>query len=84
MTTIQQAAINAKQLATGKEVEPLNLIPQVHAPDEYPTLDYIDHPATQSELKPHARLGLERISKDGVGTALRDTPMPSLPNSPRM
>jgi 6-phosphofructo-2-kinase len=86
MSTIQQAATNAKQLATGKEVEPH----QVQPPDApvsklYPLLDGSDQRAAQkAELKPHARFELEGISKDGVGVALSDTPAPSLPSSPRM
>jgi hypothetical protein len=90
MSTIQQAATNAKQLATGNEVEPPNLAHQVQPPDApvpklYFTLDGTNQgAATNAELKPHARYEPEGISKYGVGIALSDTPAPSLPSSPRM
>jgi hypothetical protein len=90
MSTIQQAATNAKQLAPGNQVEPLNLahqflLPDAPVPKSYPTLDSTDQrAATKAELKPRARFELEGISKDGVGIALSDTPAPSLPSSPRM
>lgn len=92
MNTIQQAGVNAKKLAVGKEVEPPNPNHEVQAPDApvsapklYPTLDGTDQRnATKAELKPRARFELEGISKDGVGSALSDTPAPSLPASPRM
>lgn len=92
MNTIQQAAVNAKQSATGKQVEPPNLNHEVQAPDApvsapklFPPLDGIhQHNATKAELKPRARFEHEGSSKDGIGNALSDTPAPSLPASPRM
>jgi hypothetical protein len=90
MSTIQQTATNAKQLAKGNEVEPPNLAHQVQPPDAhvpklYPTLDGTDQRvAAKGELKPRTRFELEGISKDGVGIALSDTPASSLPSSPRM
>jgi 6-phosphofructo-2-kinase len=90
MSTIQQAATNAKQLALGNQVEPPNRNHQVLPPDAlvpklYTTLDGTDQRAApKAELKPRPRFELEGISKDGVGIALSDTPAPSLPSSPRM
>ncbi|KAE9978774.1 hypothetical protein BLS_000329 [Venturia inaequalis] len=92
MNTIQQAAVNAKQSATGKQVEPPNLNHEVQAPDApvsapklFPPLDGIhQHNATKAELKPRARFEHEGTSKDGIGNALSDTPAPSLPASPRI
>ena len=90
MSTIQQAATNAKQLALGNEDEPPNPAQQVLPPNApvakpYSTLDGTDQRAAPKvELKPRARFELEGISKDGVGIALSDTPAPSLPSSPRM
>lgn len=90
MNTIQQAAVNAKQLATAKEVEPANPNHEVQAPDApvsdsapklFPTLDGTDQRnATRAELKPRARFELEGNYRN----ALSDTPAPSLPASPRM
>lgn len=87
MNTIQQATVNATQLVTGKQVEPPNPNYEVRAPDapvSAPLNGADQHNATKSELKPRARFEPEAIFKNGTGTALSDTPAPSLPASPRM
>lgn len=86
MNTIQQAGVNAKKLAAGKVVEPPNPNHEVQAPDapvSAPKLYPLDG-TDQRNARPRARFELEGISKDGVGSALSDTPAPSLPASPRM
>jgi hypothetical protein len=87
MSKIQQAGITSKQdLRLAAETLPTNISQEVLPPSAVAQNTGLDGTVVQDEksaLKPRPRFAQDLFGH-GVGQALTDTPLPSVPNSPRM